>query len=106
MGDCYASAIGTTVLQLKELPSKPASWDGTVCLFDVAKGVGEAGIKQALAEFGTIVGYEERAWPPVIVTFATHEAAQAAVQAVARLNHIAGGICDLFNDRAYDKRGW
>ena len=106
MGDLYASALATTVLRLEELPSKPPSWDGAVCLFDLVKGVGETEIKEALAPFGTIVRYEERDWPPVVVTFASHESAVAAVRAAPRLKHIAGGLDDLFNDRAYDERGW
>ena len=40
IGDLYASALATTVLQLKELASRPGSWDGVVGLFDVAEGVG------------------------------------------------------------------
>ena len=42
MGDLYASAIGTTVLQLKEIPSRPKEYDGALCLFDLAAGVDEA----------------------------------------------------------------
>ena len=33
MGDLYASAVGTTVLQLKEIPPRPADFDGILCLF-------------------------------------------------------------------------
>ena len=39
MGGLYASAIGTTVLQLKELPPRPREYDGKLCLFDVAPSV-------------------------------------------------------------------
>eukprot|EP00900_Chrysochromulina_parva_P027937 jgi/Chrpa1/9778/Chrysochromulina_OHIO_Genome00016827-RA len=35
MGHIYASAIGTTVLQLKELPLRPPEYDGKLCLFDL-----------------------------------------------------------------------
>ena len=35
MGDAYASAIGTTVLQLKEIPPRPSHFDGALCLFDL-----------------------------------------------------------------------
>ena len=37
MGDLYASAIGTTVLQLKEIPPRPSSFDGALCMFGLAK---------------------------------------------------------------------
>ena len=107
IGDLYASALATTVLQLKELASRPGSWDGVVGLFDVAEGVGEAEIRAALADkFGTITAYETRAWPPVVVTFATHAAAGDAVQRAALLVDVAGGVDYLFNERAYDERGW
>ena len=42
MGDLYASAIGTRVLQLKEIPQRPAKYDGMLCLFELVKGVDEA----------------------------------------------------------------
>ena len=35
MGDLYASAIGTTVLQIKEIPDRPAEYDGALALFGV-----------------------------------------------------------------------
>ena len=41
MGDLYASAIGTTTLQLKEIPRRPPELDGTLCLFGIQDGVGE-----------------------------------------------------------------
>jgi len=33
-----------------------------------------------LTKFGTIVECEKREWPPIVVTFATHAAALAAVR--------------------------
>ena len=106
MGDLYASALGTTVMQLKEVPTRPASWDGVVALFGLAKGVGEADIKRALAKFGTIKAYEQRDWPPVVVTFTTRAAARDAVQAAALLTDFVSGIDYSFNERTYDERGW
>ena len=35
MGDVYASAIGTTVMQLKETPQRPVEFDGALVLFGV-----------------------------------------------------------------------
>ena len=104
MGDLYASVIGTTVLQLKEFPLLPNEYEGAVCLFDPV--LDEAGVRAALREFGTVVRYEVRDWPPVVVHFTTHEAALRTKQAATRLTHIAGGFDTLFNDRAYDDRGW
>ena len=33
MADVYASAVGTTVLQIKEIPPRPKEYDGALCLF-------------------------------------------------------------------------
>jgi len=51
----YGSAIGTTVLQLKELPPRPREYDGKLCLFDVAPSVDEADIRVMLSPYGEIV---------------------------------------------------
>ena len=34
MGDLYSSAIGTTVLRLREMPQRPASYDGKVLVYN------------------------------------------------------------------------
>jgi len=101
----YGSAIGTTVLQLKELPPRPREYDGKLCLFNVAPGVDEAAIEAALVPYGDIVsctlGKTARS---ASVCFATQAAAQAAKRAKAQLVHIAGGVDTLFNERSYDGR--
>ena len=57
MGDLYASAIGTTVLQIKEIPPRPKEFDGALCLFGLAAdGVNEAVIRSAFCSFGGIKG--------------------------------------------------
>jgi len=105
MGSLYASAIGTTVLQLKELPPRPREYDGKLCLFDVAPSVDEAAIKAALVPYGEIVSCTlGKSARRAIVCFATHAAAQAAKRAAAQLEHIAGGVDTLFNERSYDGR--
>ena len=108
MGDLYASAIGTTVLQLKELPDLPEEFSGALCLFDLAQQVTEVEIRAELAQFGVIqrVEVERGAWPPAVVWFTTHEAALTAKGSATRLTHIAGGVDTLFNGREYDDRGW
>ena len=35
MADVYASAVGTTALQLKEIPPRPKEFEGVVCLFEL-----------------------------------------------------------------------
>jgi len=101
----YGSAIGTTVLQLKELPPRPREYDGKLCLFNVAPGVDEAAIKAALVPYGDIVSCTlGKTARRAIVCFATHAAAQAAKRAAAQLVHIGGGVDTLFNERSYDGR--
>eukprot|EP00900_Chrysochromulina_parva_P003387 jgi/Chrpa1/13049/Chrysochromulina_OHIO_Genome00024578-RA len=104
MGHIYASAIGTTVLQLKELPLRPPEYDGKLCLFDLAPGLDGAAIKAALVAYGDIVSCTPGRCPPATVCFTTHAAAQAAKRAAAQLEHIAGGVDTLFNERSYDGR--
>ena len=104
MGDLYASAIGTCVLQLKEIPQRPAEYDGCICLFDLVKDTDEIAIRAALSEYGEIVRIEMGEWPPATVRFATHEAARGARRAAEELTHIAGGIDTLYNERSYDGR--
>ena len=52
-----ASAIGTTVLQIKEIPSRPSEFDGAICLFNVAQGIDERKVREQLKKFGDIVSY-------------------------------------------------
>jgi Ran GTPase-activating protein (RanGAP) involved in mRNA processing and transport len=105
MGSLYASAIGTTVLQLKELPPRPREYDGKLCLFDVAPSVDEAELRGMLSLYGEIVSCTlGKIARRAIVCFATHAAAQAAKRAAAQLVHIAGGVDTLFNERSYDGR--
>ena len=54
MADVYASAVGTTVLQLKEIPPRPARFDGVLCLFGLTVSADEAVIREALGCFGEI----------------------------------------------------
>lgn len=110
MGDLYASAIGTRVLQLKEIPQRPAKYDGMLCLFELVEGVDEASIKDALQAYGKIINVtvEADAGPPATVRatvrFSTHEAARSARRDAEELKHIAGGVDTLYNERSYDGR--
>ena len=106
MGDLYASAIGARVLQLKEIPQRPAEYDGVLCFFDLEKGIDQAAIQNVLEKYGTIISVtvEADAWPPATVRFTTHEAARSARRDAKKLTHIAGGIDTLYNERSYDGR--
>ena len=110
MGDLYASAVGTTVLQLKEIPARPANFNGVLCLGQLTDGVGEEQVCAALGGFGEIVLCQIGVHPGAHVTFATHEAAQLA--AAAKLTICAYAFI-AWNDRPYDDideggegRGW
>ena len=101
MGDLYASAIGTTVLQLKEIPPRPKEFDGECCLFGL-KG-GEPEIQAALSKFGNITSC--KIGPRMtIVRFDTHEAAREARRAAPQLTSLCDAIDTHFNERSYDGR--
>ena len=110
MADVYASAVGTTVLQIKEIPPRPAEFDGALCLFDLREGVNEKAIRAALDRFGTIKSCELGSRTPTIVRFSEHAAAMAAKDAATMGDHdlstICGGIDTLYNERPYEDRGW
>ena len=122
MGDLYASAVGTTVLQLKEIPPRPADFDGVLCLGQLSDGVGEEQIRAALGGFGQIERCELDVHPGARVTFATHNAAMRAAAAelpscayacAAAELPICAYACVAWNDRPYDDidtggkgRGW
>jgi len=101
MADLYASAIGTTVLQLKEIPLRPKEYDGVICLFEMAKGADEAAVRMALETFGAIESIDMGV-SFATVRFSTHESARAARRAAAELTSIAGGVDTQFNERSYD----
>jgi hypothetical protein len=103
MGDLYASAIGTTVLQIKEIPPRPAEYDGALALFGL-KVMDEKSIMQAFEEYGVVVSCEVGGHPEAIVRFSTHAAALDAKRAADSLIHICGGIDTLYNERSYDGR--
>jgi len=104
MADVYASAVGTTVLQSREIPPRPESFDGALCLFGLKPTMGEAALRETLGSFGTIVAFELKRNPPV-VRFASHEAALAAKDA-GPWPELCDGVDTLYNERPYDERGW
>jgi hypothetical protein len=103
MGDLYASAIGTTVLQIKEIPPRPAEYDGALALFGL-KVTDESAIMQAFGAYGEVLRCEVGGHPEAIVRFSTHAAALKARSAADKLVHVCGGIDTLYNERSYDGR--
>ena len=49
MGDLYASAVGTTILQLKEIPECPEGQRGIVCLYGVRCSLDQQAIERDVA---------------------------------------------------------
>ena len=104
MGDVYASAVGTTVLQIKEIPPCPQEFDGALCLFGLKPGVDEAAVRQALGRFGEIESCDltfESSYG--VVRFTTHAAALRAKKA-NDFSELGGGVNTQYNERSYDGR--
>ena len=111
MANVYASAVGTTVLQIKEIPPRPARFDGAICLFGLKEGTSEAAIREVLSQFGEIIGFElDR--DPAVVRFNTHDAAIKAKERYPRkedggtTTDLFSGLDTQYNERQYDGRGW
>ena len=107
MGDVYASAVGTTVLQIKEIPPRPQEFDGALCLFGLKAGVDEAAVCQALSgDLSTEFESCDLAFESTygVVRFTTHAAALRA-KAANTFSELCGGVDTRYNERSYDGRG-
>ena len=91
------------MLQIKEIPPRPKEFDGVLCLFELKANVDQ--VKNTLERFGDIKEVRLGKWPPAVVYFSTHAAAEAAKEAAAELSHLCGGIDTMYNTRPYDA-GW
>jgi hypothetical protein len=65
MNQLYASILATTVLQIEEIPPRPAEFDGVVCLFKLSANVDEDKVRAALKRFGTIKRCDLSHSPPL-----------------------------------------
>ena len=103
MASCYASITGTAVLRVREVPKRPASYDGLVIVFNHPDGLSKAEIKARLGAAGGDPKVKETKDTPwgKEYKFSTHEQATNAVEALAR----EWGIALMFNDRRYDGDG-
>ena len=105
MPDMYASAIATTVLQLKEVPPRPKEFDGQLALFGLVEDVNEEMIRNTFGKHGTIVKVElVGGWPPAVVYFDSHKSALKAADAGALA--VCKGQSTLYSELPYDKKGW
>ena len=103
-GDLYASAVGTTVLQHKEIPPRPSEFNGVLRLGDLAARNDERAIRAALRRFGEVVGCVLEDNRRALVYFAEHAAAAAAV--AAGPTELCGWLALEYNERPYPDRGW
>jgi len=104
MNQLYASILATTVLQIEEIPPRPAEFDGVVCLFKLSANLDENKVRAALIRFGTIESCHLNHSPP-IVRFASHTSAVAAKDAGAWPG-LCEGLDTLYNETPYFSRGW
>ena len=106
MGDLYASAVATTVLQLKEIPERPREMDGSIYVHE-PKG-DERALREFFDPYGEIELCELRGEGAAIVRFCDR------ADALKVLQQAHGMVSDLpctwlaleYYDRAYDNRGW
>ena len=111
MGDLYASAIGTAVLQLKEIPECPPGYKSALFVGDLLADVDEAKLKDALGAFGSLVEggctlHSLGTTRYAIVKFAEHTDAMKAEKADAMGLGLGHFFTLRYNERRYDERGW
>jgi hypothetical protein len=104
MNQLYASILATTVLQIEEIPLRPAEFDGVVCMFKLSANVDEIKVRAALVGFGAIESCDLERTPP-IVRFTSHASAVAAKNAGAWPG-LCEGLDTLYNETPYFSRGW
>ena len=106
MNQLYASILATTVLQIEEIPIRPAAFDGVVCLFELSSNADENVVRAALIGFGTIESCDLSRSPAIVrVRFTSHESAVAAKNAGAPPG-LCAGLDTLYNETPYFSRGW
>jgi len=108
----YASALGTTVIQLKAIPPLPASEAGKVrlCALPVDMEREWAGkiVAGKYARFGKIESVEMvPELSEAVIKFESKEAAAKALKFSTKALGLRGAwLCYEYNERAYDARGW
>ena len=103
----YASAVGTTVLNMIEIAPRPPAFEGVLCVFEPKQSLEQ--IRERLSSFGEIFLVVDRRLTvgrnEIAVHFATHQAALDAI-AADPMPEMWSAIGTLYNDRPYDRRGW
>ena len=109
MADLYASAVGTTVLQLKEIPARPVEFDGWLRLGCVNYGMTAEAVCAALSRCGNVGQCLELGPGSFRMRFECHQQAEAALATWQTLSSTLGtkSYCFIeYNGRPYDDRGW
>ena len=108
MGLCYASIAGTAVLQLKDVPPRPAAFDGRIVLYTVHSAgdteeqhatKAEALRAELVERFGA-VDEMKRVGENLHMRFGTHDAALRCVEALKTERR---AIAFEYNTTAYDR---
>ena len=103
------------MLQIKDIPPRPAEYDGLLCLVGVPAGIDEAKIRQALERFGTIESCvaNEQPTSPYRVKFTVHAAAEQVVAKAPKVKGLYDYVFIGYNSCPYDDldtsgkgRGW
>ena len=102
MGLCYASMSGTAVVQLTDIPPRPAEYDGRITLF--GSSATEAALREDLRRFGEVLEVSVGRGQ-AHARFATHEQAESCVADCRRRKGKAADIDFVYNATAYDKAG-
>jgi hypothetical protein len=100
MNKCYASICGTAVIQLKDVPPRPAEYDGRVTIFDLGPAsADEEAVRTDLARFGNVVEFAV-VTGVATVRFASHDEAERCVVALQRESRDA---CLVYNATHYSR---
>lgn len=96
-----ASAVGTTMLQLQEIPPRPEEYNGALYLGEPALGIDEEMVKRHF-RVGLLSCDLQR--NPAVLRFHTHEAALTALQKGP--GELGVWLDVMYNERKYGDRGW
>ena len=103
MADLYASPLGTAVVQIKEIPRRPASLDGSVLILSQGIELDEGHLSDVLATFGRIRSVEVLSPIEARAKFERHEDAE---RCAAMADGRVGAVMMEYSGRPYDERGW
>ena len=87
----YASITGTAVIQIKDVPPRPADFDGRLVIHGVPSDLNMEQLKAALVSFGEVRRCDPGLWKDSAdVQFATHEQAEMAIAGAPSMVQLQG----------------